>query len=36
MTTEELAAAGLLAEPVVQNPEIAKPSEAHSSEGPIR
>jgi hypothetical protein len=31
MTTEELAAAGLPAEPVVQNPEIAQPSEVHSS-----
>jgi hypothetical protein len=27
MTTEELAAAGLPAEPVVQNPEVAKPPE---------
>jgi hypothetical protein len=31
MTTEELAAAGLPAEPVVQNPEIAQPLEVHPS-----
>jgi hypothetical protein len=31
MTTKELAAAGLPAEPVVQNPEIVEPSEGHSS-----
>jgi hypothetical protein len=31
MTTEELAAAGLLAEPVVQNPENAPPPEEEGS-----
>jgi hypothetical protein len=31
MTTEELAAAGLPAEPVVQNPEITQPPEGHPS-----
>jgi hypothetical protein len=31
MTAEELAAAGLPAEPVVQNPEIVQPSEEHPS-----
>jgi hypothetical protein len=30
MTIEELAAAGLLAKPVVQNPEIAQPPEGQS------
>jgi hypothetical protein len=31
MTTEELAAAGLSVEPVVQNPEIVQPPEGHPS-----
>jgi hypothetical protein len=31
MTTKELAAAGLPAEPVVQNPEIVQPPEGHPS-----
>jgi hypothetical protein len=31
MTTEELVAAGLPAEPVVQNPETTQPPEGHSS-----
>jgi hypothetical protein len=31
MTTEELAAAGLSAEPSLQNPDVAQPTERHSS-----
>jgi hypothetical protein len=31
MTTEELAAAGLLAEPSIQNPKVAQPSKGHPS-----
>jgi hypothetical protein len=31
MTTEELAAAGLPAEPIVENPEIVQPLEEHPS-----